>query len=81
MNIPEDQPPELEFRWFNTMLGNLKTGLNGTYHAINHAKYAHRYLAQFAYRFYRRFNLAAMVPLAARRRHYQATSLKPPAAP
>ncbi|MEX3582854.1 MAG: transposase [Burkholderia sp.] len=35
-----------EFRWVNTMLGNLKTALKGTYHAINYAKYAHRYLAE-----------------------------------
>ena len=51
-----------EFRWVNTMLGNLKTALKGTYHAIDHAKYAHRYLAEFAYRFNRRFDLPAMVP-------------------
>lgn len=51
-----------EFHWVNTMLGNLKTALSGTYHAIDHAKYAHRYLAEFAYRFNRRFDLAAMVP-------------------
>jgi transposase-like protein len=51
-----------EFRWVNTVLGNLKTALNGTYHAIDHAKYADRYLAEFAYRFNRRFDLAAMVP-------------------
>lgn len=51
-----------EFRWVNTMLGNLKTSLNGTYHSIKHAKYANRYLAEFAYRFNRRFDLAAMVP-------------------
>lgn len=51
-----------EFRWVNTMLGNLKTALSGTYHAIDHAKYAHRYLAEFAYRFNRRFDMAAMVP-------------------
>jgi hypothetical protein len=51
-----------EFRWVNTMLGNLKTSLNGTYHSIDHAKYAARYLAEFAYRFNRRFDLPAMVP-------------------
>ena len=51
-----------EFHWVNTLLGNLKTALSGTYHAINHTKYAHRYLAEFTYRFNRRFNLAAMVP-------------------
>ena len=51
-----------EFRWVNTVLGNLKTALSGTYHAIKHAKYANRYLAEFAYRFNRRFDLAAMLP-------------------
>ena len=51
-----------EFRWVNTILGNLKTSLNGTYHSIDHAKYGARYLAEFAYRFNRRFDLAAMVP-------------------
>lgn len=51
-----------EFRWVNTMLGNLKMSLNGTYHSIDHAKYGARYLAEFAYRFNRRFDLAAMVP-------------------
>ena len=38
-----------EFRWVNTMLGNLKTAFAGTYHAFDYAKYAHRYLAEFAY--------------------------------
>lgn len=51
-----------EFRWVNTMLGNLKTALSGTYHSFDHAKYAARYLAEFSYRFNRRFDLAAMVP-------------------
>ncbi|MEX3583494.1 MAG: transposase, partial [Burkholderia sp.] len=51
-----------EFRLVNTMLGNLKTVLKGTYHAIDHAQYAHRYLAEFAYRFNHRFDLPAMVP-------------------
>jgi hypothetical protein len=50
-----------EFRWVNTMLSNLKTSLSGTYHALKHTKYADRYLAEFAYRFNRRFDLAAMV--------------------
>jgi transposase-like protein len=51
-----------EFRWVNTMLGNLKTALAGTYHSFDHAKYGARYLAEFAYRFNRRFDLAAMLP-------------------
>ena len=50
-----------QFRWVNTMLGNLKTAFAGTHHAFDYAKYAHRYLAEFAYRFNRRYDLAAMV--------------------
>lgn len=34
------------FRWVNTLLGNLKTALSGTYHAFNFDKYGHRYLAK-----------------------------------
>ena len=52
----------LQLRWVNTMLGNLKTALAGTYHSFDHAKYGARYLAEFAYRFNRRFDLAAMLP-------------------
>jgi transposase-like protein len=50
------------FRWVNTMLGNLKTAISGTYHSINHSKYGNRYLAEFSYRFNRRFDLASMLP-------------------
>ena len=42
-----------QFRAVNTVLGNLKTALKGTYHSINFAKYAHRYLAEVQYRFNR----------------------------
>ena len=48
------------FKWVNTVLGNLKTSLNGTYHSIKHKKYASRYLAEFTYRFNRRYDLASM---------------------
>jgi ribosomal protein L37AE/L43A len=51
-----------EFRWVNTVLGNLKTALNGTYHAFDFKKYGQRYLAEFQYRFNRRFDLRAMLP-------------------
>ena len=51
---PKDLP---EFKWVNTVLGNLKTSLSGSYHAFNFPKYAARYLAAFAYRFNRRFDL------------------------
>jgi ribosomal protein L37AE/L43A len=51
-----------QFRWVNTLLGNLKTSLSGTFHAFKFAKYARHYLAEFQYRFNRRLNLAAMLP-------------------
>ena len=54
-------PNELpQFRWLNTLLGNLKTSLSGTFHAINVEKYAKRYLGGTCFRFNRRFSLAAM---------------------
>ena len=49
-----------EFKWINTVLGNLKTSLSGCYHAFNFQKYAARYLAAFCYRFNRRFDLHAL---------------------
>ena len=51
-----------QLRWVNTMLGNLKRSMAGTYHWFDHAKYAARYLAEFCYRFNRRFDLPAMLP-------------------
>ena len=42
------------------MLGNLETSLTGSYHAFDFRKYAARYLAAFAYRFNRRFDLATL---------------------
>lgn len=54
---PKDLP---EFKWINTVLGNLKTGLSGSYHAFAFRKYAARYLAAFAYRFNRRFDLSTL---------------------
>ena len=46
-----------QFKAINTLLGNLKTAISGSYHAFDFAKYAHRYLAEFQYRFNRRFNM------------------------
>ena len=51
---PKDMP---EFQWINTILGNLKTSLRGSYHSFAFRKYGDRYLAAFAYRFNRRFDL------------------------
>lgn len=50
------------FTWVNTILGNLKTAITGTYHAFDFKKYPHRYLGEYQYRFNRRFDLAAMLP-------------------
>ncbi len=55
------KPDELpEFRWVNTILGNVKTGLSGSYHAFDFGKYAGRYLGTIAYRFNRRFQLKTL---------------------
>ncbi len=51
----------LAFCWVNTVLGNVKTAMQGTYHAIR-PKHLPRYLAEFEYRFNRRFKLEALVP-------------------
>lgn len=48
------------FNWVNTVLGNLKNSINGTYHSVKFEKYAHRYLAEAQYRFNRRFDMEAM---------------------
>jgi hypothetical protein len=51
----------VEFTWVNTMIGNVKNAIRGAYHAINH-KHLPRYLAEFCYRFNRRFDLERMLP-------------------
>jgi hypothetical protein len=40
---PNDLP---QFRWINTLLGNLKTSFSGTFHAFNFDKYARLYLGE-----------------------------------
>jgi len=49
------QIPELVA--INTVIGNLKTSIGGTYHAFNFRKYAERYLAEYQYRFNRRYDM------------------------
>lgn len=48
------------FTWVNTMIGNFKNSIHGTYHAVS-KKHLPRYLAEFCYRFNRRFQLEEMV--------------------
>src|SRR5262245_5263597 len=51
------QPEKIPaFRWVNTVLGNLKTAITGTLKWVS-KRYAYRYLAEFQYRFNRRFSL------------------------
>lgn len=49
------------FTWVNTMIGNVKNSIHGTYHAVSE-QHLPRYLAEFCYRFNRRFELADMIP-------------------
>jgi transposase-like protein len=48
------------FKWVNTILGNVKSSIIGTYKAIS-PKHIPRYLASFSYRFNRRFTLSDML--------------------
>ena len=54
------------FNAVSTVQSNLKTAISGAYHAIKFAKYAHRYLAEFQYRFNRRFDMRAIFARLAR---------------
>ena len=47
------------------MLGNVKRSLHGTYHALSQ-KHLPRYLAEFCYRFNRRFRMSEMITSLAR---------------
>lgn len=48
------------FKWVNTMIENVKNSIHGIYHAVSQ-KHLPRYLAEFCYRFNRRFQLDKMV--------------------
>ena len=48
------------FQWLNTVIGNVKNALRGTYHAVSE-RHLSRYLGEFCYRFNRRFQLHTMV--------------------
>jgi hypothetical protein len=54
---PNDLP---QFRWINTLLGNLKTSFCSTFHAINFVSYARRYSGGFCFRFNPRFSMVEM---------------------
>ena len=50
-----------KFKAVNTLIGNIKTALTGTYHAVKFAKYGYRYLAEVQFRFNRRYDMRAML--------------------
>ena len=50
-----------EFTWVNTMIANVKNAITGTYHSIA-PEHLPRYLAEFCYRFNRRFKLEDLLP-------------------
>ena len=49
-----------ELKWVNTVLGNIKTAMRGTYHAVR-PQHLGRYLAAFSWRFNRRYALDQLV--------------------
>lgn len=49
-----------QFRWVNTVLGNLKTAIVGTMKHVA-KRHVQRYLAEFQFRFNRRFDLPALL--------------------
>ena len=56
--LPRELP---QFKWVNTVLGNLKTSLHGAYHSLGWDKHPDSYLAAFAYRFNRRLDLRGLL--------------------
>lgn len=55
-----DNPDNKIFIWVNTMIGNVKRAINGTYHSVS-SKHLPRYLAEFCFRFNGRFCMGDMV--------------------
>lgn len=53
-------PNNTFFHWVNTMIGNVKRSIHGTYHAVS-SKHLPRYLAEFNFRFNNRFRVRSMI--------------------
>ena len=49
------------FKWVNTTFGNIKSAITGTYRKLG-PDHAGRYLASFAWRYNRRYQLETMIP-------------------
>jgi transposase-like protein len=50
-----------ELKWINTVISNVKRSIHGCFHAISEHHFS-RYLAEYCYRFNRRFDLRQMMP-------------------
>lgn len=48
------------FDWINTIMGNVKNTIKGTYHGLDH-RHLPRYLGEFCFRFIRRFKLKRLL--------------------
>lgn len=57
------------FQWLSTIMGNVKSALTGTYRASRRG-YAQRYLAEYQYRFNRRFDLVKLFKAFIYKAHY-----------
>ena len=63
LSIPTNNNKDLSrsiFKWLNTVISNVKTAIRGVYHSISD-KHVPRYLAEYCYRFNRRFNMGGMI--------------------
>ncbi|EKO3629326.1 transposase [Vibrio metschnikovii] len=52
----DDEWQDKYFHWVDTMIGNVKNSLHGTYNVISR-KHLPRYLSEFCFRFNYRFRL------------------------
>jgi hypothetical protein len=57
MTISGKAIADSEFKWVNTVLGNIKTAFSGALHAFDFRKYCGRYLGNMQFRFNHRFDL------------------------
>lgn len=55
-----DSPDFIFFGWLNTIIGNIKNALIGTFHGMDH-RHLPRYLGEFCFCFGRRFKLGLLL--------------------
>ena len=55
--VTSQSSTDSEFKWVDTILGNIKTAFSGALHAFDFRKYCGRYLGNMQFRFNHRFDL------------------------